>query len=253
MQYMRYIPYLRNQGLNVSFCAQKKLHSLIKASGIDANPLTPEQSTLVSKGEWIPLLSLLKHLKVSPENPIITEPYICSTDELEKKWSNLLSKEKRPIVGINWQGNPDMEKNHQGRSLPLETFSGLFDHNEIIMLSLQKGFGSEQLENCSFKNKFVECQPVINSSWDFLENAAIIENCDLIITSDTSIAHLAGGMGKKVWLLLKDIPYWTWGLELESTFWYPSMRLFRQRERQNWNEVMGRVSIELKNYIGDLD
>ena len=81
---------------------------------------------------------------------------------------------------------------------------------------------------------------------DFLENAAIIENCDLIITCDTSIAHLAGGMGKKVWLLLRDIPYWTWGLDGETTFWYPSMRLFRQKERQNWQEVMRRVSYELK-------
>ena len=117
------------------------------------------------------------------------------------------------------------------------------------MLSLQKGFGSEQLDHCSFKNKFVECQPQINSTWDFLENAAIIENCDLIITSDTSIAHLAGGMGKKVWLLLRDIPYWTWGLEGENTFWYPSMKLFRQKQRDNWQEVRERVSSKLNNEI----
>ena len=67
----------------------------------------------------------------------------------------------------------------------------------------------------------------------------------MVITSDTSIAHLAGGMGKKVWLLLKDIPFWTWGLERENTFWYPSMRLFRQKERHNWQEVMERVSIAI--------
>ena len=118
------------------------------------------------------------------------------------------------------------------------------------MLSLQKGFGSEQLEQCSFKNKFIECQSHINSSWDFLENAAIIENCDLIITCDTSIAHLAGGMGKKVWLLLRDIPFWTWGLEGDTTFWYPSMRLFRQKERGNWLEVMERVSNQLNTEFG---
>jgi len=114
------------------------------------------------------------------------------------------------------------------------------------MLSLQKGFGSEQFDHCSFKNKFIECQTQIDSTWDFLENAAIIENCDLIITCDTSIAHLAGGMGKKVWLLLRDIPFWTWGLETQSTFWYPSIRLFRQKERNNWHEVMKRVSNQLR-------
>ena len=250
LQYMRYIPYLRSQGLNISFSAQEKLHSLIKASGIDLNPLTPEEASEVSEGKWMPLLSLPKYLQISPENPIITQPYIYSTNELNQKWKDIFSKEKRPIIGINWQGNPNMEKtSYQGRSIPLETFATLPRNNNFQLLSLQKGFGSEQLEQCSFRNKFVECQSLIDSTWDFLENAAIIENCDLVITCDTSIAHLAGGMGKKVWLLLKDIPFWTWGLEGENTFWYPSMRLFRQKERDNWQEVMERVSRELNKIL----
>ena len=247
LQYMRYIPYLRENGFDVSFSAQKKLHSLIQSSGIDQNPLTPEEANIVSRGKWIPLLSLPRYLKVSTENPVISKPYIFSTNELINKWKQLLIKEKRPIIGINWQGSLEMEKrDYQGRSIPLELFSTLFKHNEIRMLSLQKGFGSEQLDHCSFKNKFVDCQSQINLTWDFLENAAIIQNCDLIITCDTSIAHLAGGMGKKVWLLLRDIPFWTWGLEGDNTFWYPSMRLFRQHKRHNWQEVMGRVSSALE-------
>ena len=139
-----------------------------------------------------------------------------------------------------------MEQTYQGRSIPLETFSIIAKNNNFKFLSLQKGYGSEQLDHCSFKNRFVKYQQKIDSTWDFLENAAIIENCDLIITCDTSIAHLAGGMGKKVWLLLRDVPYWTWGLEGETTFWYPSMRLFRQKERNNWQEVMERVSSTIK-------
>ena len=250
LQYMRYIPYLRTLGLDLTFSAQTKLHSLIKASSIDNNPLTPEQANTVLEGKWISLLSLPKYLKINPSNPIISKPYIFSTVELKKKWNTILSKEKRPIIGINWQGNPKMEKKgYKGRSIPLERFSILLDRNDITMLSLQKGFGSEQLENCSFKNKFVECQQQIDSTWDFLENAAIIENCDLIITCDTSIAHLAGGMGKKVWLMLRDIPYWTWGLEGDNTFWYPSMKLFRQAEPDNWHEVMERVASKLNNEI----
>ena len=246
LQFMRYIPHLRSHGLDVSFCAQTKLHSLIKTSGIDQTPLNPEQSILVSEGQWIPLLSLPRYLKVNPKNPIISEPYIFSNDELRYKWKNILSQEKRPIIGVNWQGNPGMERScYQGRSIPLESFSKLLSHNEITLLSLQKGFGSEQLDHCSFQNKFVQCQKQIDLTWDFLENAAIIENCDLIITCDTSIAHLAGGMGKEVWLLLRDIPFWTWGLERENTFWYPSMRLFRQKEKHNWQEVMERVSNQL--------
>ena len=249
LQYMRYIPYLRSQGLDVSFCAQEKLHTLIKASGIDNNPLTPEKANLVSEGQWIPLLSLPRYLQVTPINPIINKPYIYSTSEFKAKWKKIISQDKKTIVGINWQGNPNLEKTYQGRSIPLEVFSVLAENDKITLLSLQKGYGSEQLNDCSFKNKFIECQPQIDVTWDFHENAAIIDNCELIITCDTSIAHLAGGMGKKVWLLLKNIPYWTWGTEGESTFWYPSMRLFRQKEEHNWNAVMEVLSSELKNKI----
>ena len=114
------------------------------------------------------------------------------------------------------------------------------------MLSLQKGFGSEQLQTCSFKDCFVSCQDQINDTWDFLETAAIIANCDLVITSDTSVAHLAGGMGKTTWLLLKKVPEWRWGLAGDTSFWYPSMRLFRQQQRGNWDEVIERVAAELQ-------
>ena len=246
IQYMRYIPYLRNQGLDITFSAQTKLHSLIQSSGIDQNPLAPEQSILVADHPWVPLLSLPRYLKVTPKNPIITEPYISSSNELNEKWKNILSTEQRPIIGINWQGNPNAEKNNlKGRSLPLETFSNIVGNNNFKFLSLQKGYGSEQLEHCSFKNRFVQCQAKVNSCWDFLENAAIINNCDLIITSDTAIAHLAGGMGKFTWLMLQYVPEWRWGIEGDSTFWYPSMRLFRQKERHNWQEVMVRITNQL--------
>lgn len=86
----------------------------------------------------------------------------------------------------------------------------------------------------------------MDETWDFLETAAIITNCDLVITSDTSMVHLAGGMGKTTWLLLHKVPDWRWGLEGDTTFWYPSMRLFRQRERGNWNEVLHRVAEALQ-------
>jgi len=105
------------------------------------------------------------------------------------------------------------------------------------------------VEECSFKDHFVSCQDQIDDIWDYSETAAIIDNCDLIITNDCSMAPLAAGMGKKVWLLLRDVPFWYWGLEGDSTFWYPSMRLFRQKERHNWQEVMHRVSHQLSAEI----
>tara|TARA_Y100001968_G_scaffold329487_1_gene378926 strand:+ start:1533 stop:3344 length:1812 start_codon:yes stop_codon:yes gene_type:complete len=250
IQYMRYIPYIRNLGIDVSFCAQSKLHKLIKASNIDCNPLTPEEGNFVTNGRWISLLSIPKVLNVKPTNPIITKPYISATEDVKKKWKYILNCKKRPLIALNWQGNPNLEKtNYKGRSIPLEKFSKILQKNDVTFLSLQKGFGSEQLDTCSFKEKFIHSQDIINSSWDFHDNAAIIHHCDLIITCDTAVAHLAGGMGKKVWLLLRDLPFWTWGLNDDTTFWYPSMKLFRQTTSGNWDEVMDRVSDELKQSI----
>ena len=253
LQFMRYVMALRDQGMSVSLCAPTKLHSLIKFSGIDDSPLTPEQGNNITDGQWIPLLSVPRCLQVRPENPIVTEPYIKTSQELIAKWGGILSQEKCHVIGINWQGNPENEKNKintRERSLHLEAFGPITAHSNVSLLSLQKGFGSEQVETSSFKDRFVRCQDQVNEAWDFLETAAIIANCDLVITSDTAVAHLAGGMGKTIWLLLKKVPEWRWGLEGDTTFWYPSMRLFRQAERGNWDELMERVADELQSCFG---
>ena len=104
-------------------------------------------------------------------------------------------------------------------------------------------------KDCSFNNKFVSSQNKIDQIWDFAENAAIAANCDIIVTCDTSVAHLAGGMGLKVWLLLTDVPFWTWGLYGQSTFWYPSMRLFRQDKKNDWISLFETVGLELKKEL----
>jgi hypothetical protein len=250
LQFMRYTIAMREQGFDVSLCAPTKLHALIQASGIAMEPLTPEQADQVKEGGWIPLLSLPWHLGVSPTNPILSEPYIKTTDELTDKWQRLLALEQRPIIGLHWQGNPKAEiQELRGRSLCLEAFAPIAAQGPASLLSLQKGFGSEQLGSCSFQDRFVQCQDQVSDSWDFLESAAIIANCDLVITNDTAVAHLAGGMGKTTWLLLHKVPDWRWGLESESSFWYPSMRLFRQKEAGNWDEVMERVAKELGRFL----
>ncbi len=247
IQFMRYIPHLKGKGVEVSFCAQKKLHSLIKISNIDINPLIPEQVKSINEIKWIPLLSLPRYLGVNQYNPIVSAPYISSTNVLITKWRKILSKEKKPIIGINWQGKAEIEKNNlKGRSIPLEAFSEIIKNNNYKFLSLQKGFGSEQLNQFPFMKNFVDCQNLINDAWAFDETAAIIANCDLIITSDTALAHLAGAMGQSTWLLLHFVPDWRWGINSKKTFWYPSIRIFRQIERQNWDEVMERVSVELE-------
>jgi len=249
IQFMRYLPYLREWGMNITFFAQEKLHGLIKYSKIDSKPFKPSEIKKFRKGVWIPLLSIPGILKISPQNILCSTPYVRIKELDTKRWNKKIKKRNKPIIGINWQGDITHEKFFSKRGIPLEEFSILLKGNDFNFLSLQKGYGSEELKNCSFKNYFIECQDEINNTLDFLETAYIIECCDLIITNDTSVAHLAGAIGKPVWLLLRKVPEWRWGLNGEKTFWYKTLRLFRQNYLNNWQEVLSRVSMELKYFL----
>lgn len=250
MQFIRYALDLRQKGINVAVCAQPKLHALIENSLGGMKVFTREDAEKLTEGKWIPLLSLPKHLGVSPLDPIISKSYIKPKEIDVVKWRKKLENEDRPIIGINWQGNPEIEKNEMnGRSIKLNMFKDIAMTGKYSLLSLQKYHGSEQLENCNFKHRFVECQDQISSTFDFLETAAIISCCDIVITTDTCIAHLSGAMGKTTWLLLKKIPDWRWGLEGETTFWYPSIRIFRQEKPGDWILVMQQVKNTLNHYF----
>jgi ADP-heptose:LPS heptosyltransferase len=184
---------------------------------------------------------------VLPNQAIADYPYISTKGDLIEKWKRVLQNEPRPLIAINWQGNPRIEQGSlQGRSLTCNQYQPIATSlRQGRFVSLQKGFGSEQLEQCAFRDRFVECQEEINATWCFLETAAIMANCDLVITSDTATAHLAGGMGLQTWLLLTAVPEWRWGLQGEHTHWYPSIRLMRQQQRGDWTSVVAMAAEEI--------
>lgn len=251
LQFMRYVKHLRaTTEARISICAPSKLHGLIVASGVSEQPLTPQQASQ-HRGAWIPMMTLPGRLGVTPADVLWSQPYIHPAPQLVRRWAEQLNAEQRPLIAIHWQGNPDHENTvTRGRSLPLQCFSPLLENSPVSLLSLQKGFGSEQLQSCCFRDRFVSCQDLIDATWDFHETAAIIANCDLVITSDSAVAHLAAGMGRTTWLLLKKVPEWRWGLEGERSFWYPSMRLFRQQQAGDWQELMQRVASALRQFCG---
>lgn len=252
LQFMRYLKLLECRGCDVYFCPQNKLHSLIRSSNIGVPLLTAQEASEAFDGEWMPLMSIPGRLGVEPGLPLTAGPYINSDNILVEKWKKILSSEGRPVIGINWQGNPAAETTTlKGRSFELEAFAPVVASVDASFLSLQKGCGSEQLSSFSFRERFVACQDLVDDAFDFLETSAIIANCDLVITCDTAVAHLAGGMGKPTWLLLHKVPDWRWGLDGDTTFWYPSMRLFRQINPGDWGDVFRRVSIELCNYLSE--
>lgn len=253
VQFSRYLPRLRRLGLAVEICAQEALHGLIRHSGIDAAPLSPEQANGWSHGTWLPLLSLPRLLGVEAHDPLESAPYLRAPAERRHHWAGRLATEPRPLIGIHWQGNPRQETTGlRGRSLPLAQFAALAAAcGEGRLLSLQKGPGAEQRQDCSFTRCFVACQEEIDQAWDFLDALALISCCDLVITSDSCVAHLAGAMGHPTWLLLAAVPDWRWGLEGERTAWYPSLRLFRQHQAGDWSELMGRVVAALPRFLAE--
>ena len=148
---------------------------------------------------------------------------------------------------MHWQGNPDHEHSlySRGRSLQFREWLGLQSNDQLEFVSIQKGHASEQLKTDQGLN-FVSGQEAVSKSMDFCDTAAVIANCDLVITSDSSVAHLAGALGVPTWIALRWIPEWRWGLEGTSTPWYSSMKLFRQSFDGDWPGVVRAMRKELK-------
>jgi hypothetical protein len=152
-------------------------------------------------------------------------------------------------VGICWQGNPDFHADVY-RSVPLKRFAPIVDVAGVNFVSLQYGYGSEQLKEVSFCSQIQQLPEGIDrSAGAFLDTAAIIRNLDLVITIDTSTAHLAGALGVPVWLILGRVPDWRWREQGEVTAWYPTMRLFRQSQVGHWEELFAEIALELSSEV----
>ncbi|MEL7086234.1 MAG: tetratricopeptide repeat-containing glycosyltransferase family protein [Cyanobacteria bacterium J06597_1] len=247
-QFIRYAPQLKSYFNRVLVYTPQKLVNILGQS-IDVDSIS-ECPTIASKqaARWIPLLSIPRFLGAEHNKPIVSNPYLHVSTERVKFWRDLFP-DNTFIVGLNWQGNPEQEKRvSRGRSFSLSEFEVLSRIPGLKFISLQKGAGSEQMETCRFKHVFVDCQAEVDRAWDFIETAAIVKNCNLVITSDTSLAHLAGALGQQTWILLKQLPDWRWGLSGSQTAWYPSARLFRQQVAGDWQTVM----IEVKQVLEKL-
>ena len=250
LQFLRYSKTFKQHGLDVRICADPKLHPLIQASGLDNAPLGAEAGNQISDGHWLPLLSVGEKLHLSPNTPWRGGPYLQSTEKARQDWQERLSTETNPLIAIHWQGNPITEENFlKGRSLKLEHFEALRPQRPITLVSLQKGPGSEQLANCHFQDRFSRHQALISNTWSFIDTAAILQQCALVITSDSALAHLAGGMELPTWLLLKYTPDWRWGMQGSTSFWYPSLRLFRQPTPGDWPGVLQAVNNALNIFL----
>jgi len=265
IQFLRYAFFLSTLGLRVALLVQQALKELITHSvseiwmnlscnesieNISVYSLAKDACCKHSNMKWFPLMSLARFFQTDETNISCLEQYIFVPDSLKESWRNKMGASGKLRIAIAWQGNPSHElRNSEGRSFPLEALSEIAEIPNVEFISVQKFAGSEQIDKCSFRDKFIHCQDEISASTDFLDTAAIMQQCDLVISSDTSVAHLAGSLGLETWVALKKVPEWRWMLEGTTSPWYPSMKLFRQKQNGNWTDVFKEMASELKSTL----
>jgi ADP-heptose:LPS heptosyltransferase len=147
-------------------------------------------------------------------------------------------------IGLVWAGNPS-QVNNQYRSAALSQLIPLANAGNITFYSLQKGPAASEAENPPQGMRLIDLSKEID---DFADTAALISLMDMVISVDTSVAHLAGAMAKPVWVLLSTKTDWRWLLDREDSPWYPTIRLFRQRHLGDWTEVANRIAKSLAAY-----
>jgi hypothetical protein len=192
-----------------------------------------------------PLMSLPAVFETTPETVPWQGAYL-GTDSNRAQSKRLLFPDLRlmgtPLrIGLAWAGNPRYKADQQ-RSMSLDTLLPLLRTTGITWVSLQKGPAAAQLANLP-ADIFVWDGSSEES--DLAETAALIATLDLVITTDTCIAHLAGAMAKPVWVLLPHLSDWRWMQDRETTPWYPTARLFRQSAPGDWTGVLNRVASQL--------
>lgn len=280
IQFIRFAAEVRERyGCRIILQAPAKLIPLLEtAAGIDCcvsrDEATPPYdyylplASLLYRLQWCPPVSSVA-ASVEPLSPIVpnpavskppdgrnnrgpsfyTRPYLFPEMQRVRKWKQRLSTafseppaEGRLRIGLSWQGDPKFPAD-RSRSVPLKFFEPLLQVSHARYVSLQRGFGSEQLEAEPFRSRVVSFGDELDAEGGaFLDSIAVMRNLDLVITSDTAIAHLAGACGVPVWIALSRVPDWRWNRDGSHSVWYSNARLFRQTEVGNWQSVFDEMA-----------
>jgi tetratricopeptide (TPR) repeat protein len=235
IQFSRYALDVIALGARVVFGAPLTLHPLLRS-------MHPSIKTIIANAEHpdfdfhCPVMSLPHAFSTTLQSVPAPCPYYRADSALAATWEQRLGPRDRPRVGLVWFGNPKHLHDHR-RSLSLAAL------HPVLQLPL--AFHSLQQESRPQDRATLAELPHLQQHGphlsDFAHTAALIASLDLVVTVDTSIAHLAGALGKPVWILLHAVPDYRWLLERQDSPWYPSARLFRQTRRDSWSEVLAQV------------
>ena len=244
IQFCRYLPLLKQKGADVTFIVKQKMHALLKT--LDAEIILVESVSDNNNIDFeTALMSLPFLFNTNLETIPSRIPYLFADNDKVMSWSKYLKKPTFKI-GICWQGSKN--KIDFGRSFPLSLFKGISELPNVELISLHKGEGEDQIKDINFD--LTTLRDNFDTGEDaFVDTAAVMVNCDLIITSDTATAHLAGALGCRTWVVLKNIPDWRWFLDRKDSPWYPSMTLYRQKYHGNWENIFETIQKDLLSIL----
>ncbi|MFT5540494.1 MAG: cytochrome c-type biogenesis protein CcmH/NrfG [Alphaproteobacteria bacterium] len=249
IQFLRFAADAENLGARVTYRGPETLLPLARCvdgisavSALDAKPPTFDL--------WVPMMSLPRVLKSVSPAKLGRGGYLRPEAARMTTWRRRLEPITGCKIGIGWHGNPSYGLD-QERSVPLTFFAPLAEVPNVHLISLQKGPGHEQLTEWPGKVPPLDLGTELdNAGGAFMDTAAALPALDLVITSDSALAHLAGAIGVPTFLALPHVPDWRWGLEGPRTVWYPNVHVFRQRHPGDWDGVFKEITEALGARIG---
>lgn len=251
LQFCRYAPLVAARGARVIIEVQKPLVTLMRTLAGGAQ--------IIAKGDPLPAFDLhcpLLSLPLAFNTKLDTipggAPYLSADATKRDAWRARLGSHGKFRVGLVWAGDPrkQLPNAHlidRQRSIAFDMLAPLFHQTDCDFVSLQKGADAvAQLRASPLRHKVIDWSDDFH---DFSDTAALIDNLDLVIAVDTSVAHLAGALGTPLWLLNRYNTCWRWLLDRDDSPWYPRLRQFRQDATRTWDPVIGRVAAELRDYV----
>lgn len=241
-QFIRFLPEVKKRGGEIILEVEPQVKEIAERFGYFDKLVVgnKERRPAADFDIYIPLLSIPGTVGTN----ISGDPYLSASPEKIEEWKEIINSSGKLKAGFVWTGNIYPPRNKK-RHMNLTDFASLFDIKGVEWYSLQKDAGTD-----------FSGYPVTDMGLklnDFNDTAAAVSNLDLVISIDTSVAHIAGAMGKKCWLLLANVPDWRWGISGENSAWYNSVKCFRQTERGNWKDMIKNVKSELLKLAEDFN
>jgi tetratricopeptide (TPR) repeat protein len=247
IQMLRYLPLVKARAAKVIVELPQTLHPLLGplAEGLEVLAM---DAALPHLDVHCPLMSLPLAFDTRLDGIPAQTPYLSAPRERSFKWQARLPRHAKPRVGLVWSTSRNPYLNAKARNMPLECLAPLLHVEGIAFVSLQKEYRDCDLPALAR----LPLERLDADLSDFGDTAAAIEQCDLVISVDTAVAHLAGALGKPVWVLLPFVADWRWLLERDDSPWYPSARLFRQRKMGDWDGLIAEVREALSTWHPDI-